>query len=470
MNLATASRDGFEPAVGIMINAGARPNDPRQFNSGLAPLYWAAKEGHARVMEILLANGANVGWKEQDYPRWTALHVAVANGQTDAVSTLIKHGASLNALASDGDTPLVRAVFCGETACARMLLDAGADASIRSTKYGTAAEIANEKGLTELAATLRDHADGVGGGSQVDAASAASSRVGGGGGGGCRGRCQRAISLVARFISFKAVLTLPFIPFVSRQPTAAAARPLLPPRGSPLFGFSQLSPVAITVCRSCNSPLALRAVCAVCAVCALCVISVACTAVGPRWLHVCCVRPGWHSDIPTPWVVWRVSSRGWAAAVRAVQTEVSRRKNALFLHFLLENDAMKLPRQARDEHKENSSQNGWRSSLSIEMCQSMWDTWQSAASNTKPPPALTWAIAAITGGSSGSSSSKPIDSSSARMNLIDYGLDQERFFLVLGCGHMLGVIALSGRLLSGWLLELVAILFWFIPCILVRVA
>jgi hypothetical protein len=246
MNLATASRDGFEPAVGIMINAGARPNDPRQFNSGLAPLYWAAKEGHARVMEILLANGANVGWKEQDYPRWTALHVAVANGQTDAVSTLIKHGASLNALASDGDTPLVRAVFCGETACARMLLDAGADASIRSTKYGTAAEIANEKGLTELAATLRDHADGVGGGSQVDAASAASSRVGGGGG-GCRGRCQRAISLVARFISFKAVLTLPFIPFVSRQPTAAAARPLLPPRGSPLFGFSQLSPVAICV-------------------------------------------------------------------------------------------------------------------------------------------------------------------------------------------------------------------------------
>ena len=64
MNLATASRDGFEPAVTIMLNAGAGPNDPRQYYSARSPLYWTAKEGHCRVMDILIANGANVDWKE----------------------------------------------------------------------------------------------------------------------------------------------------------------------------------------------------------------------------------------------------------------------------------------------------------------------------------------------------------------------------------------------------------------------
>lgn len=209
MNLATASRDGFEPAVLILLDAGAEPNDPRHYHSALSPLYYAAKEGHTRVVDILLANGANVNWKAQAHPRWTALHAAAANGQAQVVKRLINAGADINALASDGDPPLIQAVVCDQTVCARALLEAGANPSIRSPKHGTIAELAAQKGLSDVTVALHDRCEAAleqedGSGGQF--ASAAHGEVG--------GHCMWLWKNLSRFVTVRTLLTLPFLPLV----------------------------------------------------------------------------------------------------------------------------------------------------------------------------------------------------------------------------------------------------------------
>lgn len=224
MNLATASRDGFEPAVTIMLDAGARPNDPRHYYSALSPLYWAAKEGHTGVVDVLLANGANANWKEHTYPRWSPLHAAAANGQAEAIKSLVQAGANINALAEDGVSPLIQAIFCGHAACARALIDAGADLSIRSSKYGSAAEIAAQQGLLDISAALcnQDEASlagrtGKGAGQTVSASDR---------GDGC---CPRLCIVLSRFVSVRALLTLPFLPFVRRVSLAFRFKLVFPP-------------------------------------------------------------------------------------------------------------------------------------------------------------------------------------------------------------------------------------------------
>jgi hypothetical protein len=209
MNLATAARDGFEPAATILLNAGARPNDPRQYYSALSPLYWAAKEGNTGVMDVLLAHGANADWKEQAYPRWSPLHAAAANGHAGAIKSLVSAGANINALAGDGDPPLIQAVLCGHADCARALIDAGADPSIRSSKYGSAAEISVQKGLSDISAALRDkdkESLTVRTSKEAGQAPLASNRV--------DGRCIRLCIILSRFVSVRALLTVPFLPFV----------------------------------------------------------------------------------------------------------------------------------------------------------------------------------------------------------------------------------------------------------------
>src|SRR4051794_22895241 len=69
----------------------------------------------------------------------TALHWAVARKQIEAAAWLIEHGADINHRAGFGGTrgvtPLhVAAAWDGSPACARLLLDRGADTTIRDTE------------------------------------------------------------------------------------------------------------------------------------------------------------------------------------------------------------------------------------------------------------------------------------------------------------------------------------------------
>ena len=72
--------------------------------SGANALHWAAADGHQQVVQLLLANGADVNAVEGGGR--TALHIAAIQGHQGVVKQLIDAGAPVNAAVSDGRTPL----------------------------------------------------------------------------------------------------------------------------------------------------------------------------------------------------------------------------------------------------------------------------------------------------------------------------------------------------------------------------
>ena len=91
------------------------------------PLWWAAEGGHEIVIEILLDAKSFV--EARDFKGQTPFSAAAYER---AVEKLIKMGALVNTVSSEGSTPLTRTIEhrreAGETlSLSRMLLDAGAD-------------------------------------------------------------------------------------------------------------------------------------------------------------------------------------------------------------------------------------------------------------------------------------------------------------------------------------------------------
>jgi len=70
----------------------------------MTSLHYAAGEGHTKVVELLIANGADVNAKDE--VGWTPLHLAAYWGGKDIVELLIATGADVNAKDKHGETPL----------------------------------------------------------------------------------------------------------------------------------------------------------------------------------------------------------------------------------------------------------------------------------------------------------------------------------------------------------------------------
>lgn len=92
---------------------------------GCTPLYWAARNGHAKCVDVLLRAGAD---KEAgDKGGWTPLHVSAANGRTECVEQLLAAGALVDARDKYGNTPLSHAASNGRLASIHALLRAGSN-------------------------------------------------------------------------------------------------------------------------------------------------------------------------------------------------------------------------------------------------------------------------------------------------------------------------------------------------------
>lgn len=152
-----AARQGDANAVQALLAGGADPN--RAQGDGTTALHMAALEGHAEVVDLLLAAGAEVGGTTR-IGAYTPLHLASQGGHGAVVSALLAKGADATlATTNSGATPLHLAarVVAGEDAVAA-LLEHGADVNAREGSVGqTPLMFAAAYGRTPSIQVLLEH-------------------------------------------------------------------------------------------------------------------------------------------------------------------------------------------------------------------------------------------------------------------------------------------------------------------------
>src|SRR3546814_19982580 len=82
------------------------------------------------------------------------LYYAASTGKVDKARMQIANKAIVNAPSSDGTTPLMMAAYSDSRAMVKLLLDAGADATMRNLDKKNAADWARDKGFNDLAGQL----------------------------------------------------------------------------------------------------------------------------------------------------------------------------------------------------------------------------------------------------------------------------------------------------------------------------
>jgi hypothetical protein len=87
----TAARTGVPAAVKTLLAHGADVNAKESWR-GQTALMWAAAEGHAETIELLLEAGAQVNARSNT--GWTAMLFAAREGKIPAVKALLAGGAS----------------------------------------------------------------------------------------------------------------------------------------------------------------------------------------------------------------------------------------------------------------------------------------------------------------------------------------------------------------------------------------
>lgn len=91
--------------------------------AGMRPLMEASLHGHRGVVELLIAEGANVNGKNANGN--TALHFAAPGGHEAIVRTLLAHGADKMAENTDGEKPIDRAAKSGQKRIVVLLMRRG---------------------------------------------------------------------------------------------------------------------------------------------------------------------------------------------------------------------------------------------------------------------------------------------------------------------------------------------------------
>ena len=114
-----------------IINAGAKLDAVGALDR--TPLHMAAFYGRTKIIELLIANGADVNAK--DHTAMTPLHAAVISGERAAalageqavVALLLDRQANLQAKNEEGQTALHLAAATGQPRLTRFLIERGAD-------------------------------------------------------------------------------------------------------------------------------------------------------------------------------------------------------------------------------------------------------------------------------------------------------------------------------------------------------
>ncbi len=105
--LLIAAHEGEAAEVKKLLEKGSNIKVTASYKhvNGWTALHFAAQEGHEKIIELLIAKGADINQKDKVQQR-TPLHLASAQGMTKAVNMLIAKGADVNVKDKGGNTAL----------------------------------------------------------------------------------------------------------------------------------------------------------------------------------------------------------------------------------------------------------------------------------------------------------------------------------------------------------------------------
>uniref|UniRef100_A0A8B9Q123 Ankyrin repeat domain 52 n=1 Tax=Apteryx owenii TaxID=8824 RepID=A0A8B9Q123_APTOW len=109
-------------------------------HKGRTALYLATERGSTECVEVLTSHGASALVKERKR-KWTPLHAAAANGNTDSLHLLIDSGERADitdVMDIHGQTPLMLAIMNGHVDCVHLLLEKGSTADAADKRGRTA--------------------------------------------------------------------------------------------------------------------------------------------------------------------------------------------------------------------------------------------------------------------------------------------------------------------------------------------
>ena len=114
----------------------------------------AARDGNLEKVKALIKNNPDLVFSKDDkYNGQTPLHAAASHDHNDVVELLLANKAEVNATNNDGDTPLHAAAFKGHKDVAELLLANKADVNARDNYGWTALHTAvlnRHKDMAEL--------------------------------------------------------------------------------------------------------------------------------------------------------------------------------------------------------------------------------------------------------------------------------------------------------------------------------
>lgn len=117
------------------------------------PLYLAAYSGYVKTVEALLKEGADV--KLVSSEGWSPLHAAADN--LEITKMLIAHGADVNLQKKDLWTPLHLATYWSHTAIVELLVEKGANPNQVNGSGNTALHLALDEGDRAMVAAMLSH-------------------------------------------------------------------------------------------------------------------------------------------------------------------------------------------------------------------------------------------------------------------------------------------------------------------------
>ena len=156
VGLTLALQNGSNKAFAALLTA-RRLNVEARNKQDESPLMMAAIKGNIDAVRALLARDADV-----NKTGWAPLHYAASAGSpqhTQIIALLLENHAYIDAASPNGTTPLMMAAHYGSTDSVQLLLDEGADPTLKNqlglTAYDFAMRVSRTESAERIAAAIR---------------------------------------------------------------------------------------------------------------------------------------------------------------------------------------------------------------------------------------------------------------------------------------------------------------------------